>query len=132
MRLEKVIFAIGNNSDLHTVAKFTRLMDTARAMGDLQGSVVSCIGHWTNNDGSADLEPSYMMDKVDYDKFVVPSGYVDGQVCVLLIPGDTRQPCSLSFSNGDRHALKPMRRIQSTVGVTDWTYVIATGEYFTC
>jgi hypothetical protein len=127
MTFVKVIFAIDNNSDLHTVAKFTRLMDTTRALGKLQGGVVSCIGAW----GSS-LEPSYMMDRMDYDKYVASSGYVDNQVCVLLVPGDTRQPCSLLFPDGDRDILGPMRQIFSLDGVKDWTYVISTGKYFTC
>ena len=103
MYLEKVIFAIDNNADLHTVAKFT-----------------------------AHLEPSYMMDRVDYDAFVADSRYVDKQVCVLLVAGDTRQPCALLFPDGYTETLNPMRSLLTPAGVKDWTYVISTGMYFTC
>lgn len=132
MYLEKVIFAIDNNADLHTVAKFTRHLDTARALGKLQGDVAACIGQWTDVDGNAHLEPSYMMDRVDYDAFVAESRYVDKQVCVLLVAGDTRQPCALLFPDGYTETLNPMRQLATPVGVKDWTYVISTGMYFTC
>ena len=132
MYLEKVIFAIDNNADLHTVARFTRHLDTQRALGKLQGDVVACIGQWTDPYGHPHLEPSYMMDRADYDAFVASSGYVDKQDCVLVIPGDTRQPCALLFPCGTTEGLGPMKRITNLVGVRDWTYVMATKEYFTC
>lgn len=132
MIFEKVIFAIDGNTDTHIVAKFMRLMDTRRALGDLQGRVVQCIGSWTDGDGKVVMEPSYMMDAKDYYQYVQPSGYVDHQDCVLKVPGDTRQPCSLEFQGGLTLGLKPMKQIDSTDGVTDWTYVVETGRYFKC
>jgi len=132
MYLEKVIFAIDNDADLHTVARFARHLDTQRALGKLQGDVVACIGQWTDADGHPHLEPSYMVNRADYDSFVASSGYVDKQTCVLLVAGDTRQPCSLLFPNGYTEILNPMRLLPTPVGVKDWTYVISTGIYFTC
>jgi len=132
MIFEKVIFAIDGNTDTHVVAKFMRLMDTKRVMGDMQGTMVQCIGAWTNDDGKVVMEPSYMVNADDYYQIVKPSGYVDHQECVLKVPGDTRQPCSLEFQGGLTLGLNPMKQIDSTDGVTDWTYVIETGRYFTC
>jgi len=132
MRFEQIVFAIDANDDLHSVAKFMRLMDTKRVMGELKGTVVQCIGAWTDDDGHTHLEPSYMVDARDYYEVVKPSGYVDGQVCVLAVPGDTRQPCALIYANGYREGLKPMRKLKSILGVPSWTYVIATGDYFSC
>lgn len=129
---EKVCFAIDNNTDTHIVAKFLRLMDTRRALGDLHGEVVQCIGMWSDDDGKQYLEPSYMMDARDYYEYVEPSGYVDSQECVLRVPGDTRQPCSLDFKDGSTIGLTPMKEIRGPVFAFDWTYVIATGKYFTC
>lgn len=130
--LEKVVFAIDNNADTHVVAKFMRLMDTKRVMGDMKGKMVQCIGMWTDGEGRRHMEPSYMVDARDYYEIVAPSGYVALQQCVLKVPGDTRQPCTLEFPGGLTFGLKPMREIDDTDGVTDWTYVIETGRYFTC
>lgn len=132
MYLEKTVFAIDNNIDTHTAAKFLRHVDTNRAMGKLKGSIVHCIGSWTDDDGYTHLEPSYMMDSVDYYAVVAESGYVDKQVCVLKVPGDTRQPCSLEFSNGYSQCLGPMRETKAPHKVESWTYVQETGKYFTC
>jgi len=132
MYLEKTVFAIDDNIDTHTVAKFLRHVDTHRAMGRLKGAVVHCIGSWTDDEGWTHLEPSFMMDSEDYNAFVVNSGYVDNQLCVLKVPGDTRQPCSLRFKNGYRQALGPMRETKSPHKADSWTYVQETGKYFTC
>ena len=130
-RLEQIVFAIDKNYDAHTVSKFMRYMDTQRAMGRAD-PVVQCIGAWTDEEGETYLEPSYMVSTCDFDKHVKDSGYVDDQVCFLVIPGDTRQPCALRYPDGSQEALSPMRKITSTLGVTNWTYVIETGGYFTC
>lgn len=129
MFFEKVIFAIDDNTDLHTVAKFTRLMDTKRALGDLQGSVVTAIGMWEGV-----LEQSYIVDAVDYYAIVEPSGYVDGQYCVLLVPGDTRQPCTLLHNGGMREPINPMVEISpaDAMEADGWTFIPATGKYYSC
>lgn len=130
--LEKVVFAVDNNIDTHTAAKFLRHVDTNRALGNLKGPVTHCIGSWTEEDGVTHLEPSYMMDSRDYYEIVAHSGYVDKQVCILKVPGDTRQPCTLEFSNGYTKGLGPMRETTSPHKVDNWTYVQETGKYFTC
>lgn len=122
--LEKVVFAIDDNWNVHTVAKFLRHVDTLRAMGKIK-PVVQCIGNWENV-----LEVSYMMDLKDFDKHVVPFGFVDGQECVLVVAGDTRQPCHLRFPTGHTVIVGPMVEIDGPTG--NWTYVPATNKYFTC
>ena len=59
--MEYVIFAIDNNTDTHTVAKFMRHIDTKRALGAMKGRMVQAIGYWEGI-----LEPSYIMRKDDY------------------------------------------------------------------
>ena len=59
--LNKIIFAIDNNTDFHTVAKFMRHIDTARAMGYMKGGIVMATGYW-----EGELEASYIMDEIDY------------------------------------------------------------------
>lgn len=126
--LNKVCFAIDTNSDVHTTAKFLRHMDTAKAMGTLRGSLILCIGSW-----NGELEPSYLMDERDYRKLVEPLGFTKGQSSILHIPGDTRQPCTLEYSNPEvpDDTLRPLMEVQHPVKATSWTYVIETGKYFT-
>jgi hypothetical protein len=132
MHLNKVIFAIDDNTDLHTVAKFMRHIDTARAMGTLKGQFVQCIGMY---DGV--LEPSYMMDELEYHKLVAPMSFTDKQESVLLVPVDVRQNCTLSYSETDLaedFSVGPMREVTAleAFGLVAWTYVLSTGKYFTC
>ena len=134
--LNKVIFAIDDNTDVHVVAKFMRHIDTARAMSVLKGSFVQCIGMY---DGV--LEPSYMMDERDYRQLVDGKSYVEHQECIMHVPADTRQPCSLEFLSGTlefklgepRQALAPMREVSAAKAMqcSSWTYVQATNKYFT-
>lgn len=122
--LEKVVFAIDANTNVHAVAKFLRQVDTLRAMNKIK-PVVQCIGMWENV-----LEASYMMDKVDYDTHIAGNGYADRQECILVVAGDTRQPCHLAFLDGSTASVGPMVEIEGPVG--NWTYVPATNKYFTC
>ena len=122
--LEKVVFAIDDNWNVHTVAKFLRHVDTLRAMGKIK-PVVQCIGNWEGV-----LEVSYMMNLKDFDKHVVPYGFVEGQEAVLVVAGDTRQPCHIRFPTGHTVSVGPMVEIDGPIG--NWTYVPATNKYFTC
>ena len=126
--LNKIIFAIDNNTNTHAVAKFMRHVDTKRALGELQGGLVHCIGYWEGT-----LEPSYMMDERDYRKFVEPMGFTDEQACILHVPADTRQPCTLEYHDGKTETVGPMREVSSNCALSfsAWTYVQDTGKYFT-
>jgi hypothetical protein len=130
MHLNKVIFAIDDNATTYAVAKFMRHIDTARAMGTLKGPFVQCIGMY---DGV--LEPSYMMDERDYLKLVAPMRFVNKQESVLHVPGDTRQPCTLVYSDNPEPPFNvgPMREVTAleAFGLVAWTYVLSTGKYFT-
>jgi hypothetical protein len=132
MFFNKVVFAIDGNIDTHRVAKFMRHVDTYRAMGKLQGSIVHCIGSWTDDDGWTHLEPSFLMDAKDYYEVVEPFGFTDDQDCVLEVSGDTRQPCTLVFKDGSQQTLKPMRETKEPHASSNLTYVQATGKYFVC
>jgi len=125
--LNKIIFSIDDNTDVHVVAKFMRHMDTCRAMGTLKGSFVQCIGMYNGV-----LEPSYMMDERDYRQLVEPMSYAARQDCILHVPIDVRQPCTLEFSD-HQFSIGPMRQVSPEVALqlTSWTYVMATNKYFT-
>lgn len=85
-----IIFAIDNDDDLHTVAKFTRFIDTQRALGALRYAPVVCKGSY---DGA--YEQSYMMDYNDFYSFVFHSGYVDNQESFLHL--SPRSPRSVAL-----------------------------------
>ena len=102
--LNKVIFAIDNNTNTHAVAEFLRYVDTNRALGYIQGGLVHCIGYWGDI-----LEPSYMMDERDYRKHIEPMGFTEKQACILHVPADTRKPCSLEYQDGSTETVGPMR-----------------------
>lgn len=84
--MPKVIFAIddGDNA-LHTKAKFLRHLDTLRVMGKLEGEARTGIGHWVDDDGVSWLEPCYCLELFDYDKHVLPHGWVNQQRCILVV-----------------------------------------------
>ncbi len=125
--MNKVIFAIDDNTDLHVVAKFMRHMDTCRAMNTLKGSFVQCIGMYNGV-----LEPAYMMDESDYRQLVANTDYTVWQDCILLVPRDVRQPCTLEFPD-HQFAIGPMREVSAAKAMqcSSWTYVQATNKYFT-
>jgi hypothetical protein len=127
MMFNKILFAIDDNTDLHTVAKFMRHIDTARAMGTLKGSFVQCIGSWEGV-----LEASYLMDEKDYRFLVETLDFTKGQTCIMHVPGDTRQPCTLEYADKTVETTGPMKRVTKDYAMTQkgWTYVQSTNTYF--
>lgn len=126
--LNKIIFAIDNDTDVHAVAKFLHHIDVARAVGTLKGSFVPCIGCY---DGM--MESSYMMDERDYRNLVESIGVTAKQECIMHVPADTRQPCTLEYQEGRTQTIGAMRQVQphDALGLTAWTYVIETSTYWT-
>ena len=125
MYLEKTLFAIDNNTDTHVVAKFMRHIDTQKAMGKMSADMIHCIGFW---EGA--LEPSYLLDTVDYERFVKAFGFVDEQECVLRVAGDTRQPCTIDDGKSVVSA-GPMQEVTAyeAMRLDAWTYVMVSGKY---
>jgi len=126
--LNKIIFAIDNDTDVHTVAKFLRHIDTARAMETMKGAFIPCIGCY---DG--ELESSYMMDERDYRRIVEPLSFTADQDCIMHVPADTRQWCTLEYATGGTESIGAMRQITAleAMGLRAWTYVLETGMYWT-
>jgi hypothetical protein len=127
--MDNVIFAIDNNTDTHTVAKFMRHVDTQRSMGKLKGNMVQAIGYWEGI-----LEPSYIMTRADYEAHVMASGYVDGQEAVLVAPQDSRQPAHVASVNLKEvhESLGAIREIMPEQAKTAnaWTFNMSTSKYF--
>ena len=126
--LEKIIFTIDNNDDINTVARFLQHISTARASGALKGSFTSCLECCYG-----DLEVSYMMDRRDYDRLVAPLQFVNNHNYMLSVPADTRQPCTLEFVDGESIPMGRLIEIsyEESRKLEMWTYVPATGKYFT-
>ena len=122
--LEKVLFSIDNWDDLRTSMRFEKYLDIKVAMGDCR-PVAKGIGMY-----NMDLEVCYMMDRVDFDKFVRDSDFVANQESFALIPGDVRQPVILEFHNSTREDLElgPMKCYDTTPDSPGWTYM--GGEYW--
>ena len=121
--MERVIFAIDNDNDLHVNAKFLRHVDTLRALGKIP-EVIPCIGCWEGK-----LERSYMMLAKDFHHV---SDYVKGQEAVLYVPGDVRQPCVLEYRGGMRIRLNQMREISFDEVRKYLGYTYVNGKYFVC
>ena len=77
---EYVIFAIDNDADLHTNAKFLRYMDEREVMGKTKGKMKLCIGSYKGK-----LERSYIVRWDDFMEHIAESGYVDNQESVLFL-----------------------------------------------
>ena len=77
---EYVIFAIDNDADLHTNAKFLRYMDEREVMGKTKGKMKLCIGSYKGK-----LERSYIVRWDDFMEHIAESGYVDNQESILIL-----------------------------------------------
>jgi len=125
--MDYVIFAIDNNTDTHTVAKFMRHIDTKRALGTMKGRMVQAIGYWEGI-----LEPSYIMRKDDYLAFA--QGYTKGQDAVMVAPSDNRQPAYLMNSTMTDYqvTLNPIREVsaEDAKSAQGWTFNQSSNKYF--
>jgi len=77
---EYVVFAIDNDGDLHTNAKFLRYVDERVAMQKMDGTMKLCIGSYKGK-----LERSYIMRWDDFMEHIAESGYVDKQESILIL-----------------------------------------------
>jgi hypothetical protein len=122
--LERIIFAIDDDNNTYTVAKFLRHVDTKRAMMDMS-PVGLCVGCYKGQ-----LERSYMILAKDFHHV---ADWIKGQESILRVPGDTRQPCVLEYlDTGERVSVGQMRKVsaQEALGQDAWTYF--EGNYYVC
>ena len=76
--MKYTIFSIDHAHDLHTMAKFLRLMDTHEVMQRAKGNCKLMIGSYRGK-----LEYSFITLTEDFETFIKESGYVDGQESML-------------------------------------------------
>lgn len=125
--METVVFSIDNVTDLHCLAKFLRWIDTNKALGKLTGDMKVCFGCYKGV-----IEQSFVMLRVDFDKYVRSQGWVDGQESFLMVPSDDRQPCTLAFSDGRVDVLGRLTEVSPAVvhRLNGWTYRPDLNLYF--
>jgi hypothetical protein len=114
-----VLFSIDRVSDVHTLAKFIRYIDTLEVMNKTRGRMKLCFGSWEGM-----MEQSFIMRQDDFDTFVRNSGYVTDQASFLHVPDDVRQPCVLEYQDGSRFGVGPMRKVTKDYAMMQkgWTY----------
>lgn len=78
-----VIFSIDNVTNVHSLAKFLRHMDTKNALSEMVGKLVTCIGSYKGV-----MEYSFICNRKDYEKHVLPLAFTKGQESVLLVGGE--------------------------------------------
>lgn len=122
--MERIVFSIDNPFDLHTLAKFYRHVDTARAMGNLSGTMEMCVGSWEGN-----LEPSFAMLKYDFDKLNIKSMFCEKQEAFMYLSSDPRQPVVIRDYNGN--FLSRGKPVVSRTEGEDFTLVLRTGNTLT-
>lgn len=132
--LEYVIFSVDDVSDINTYKKALSALDTLRAT-KMIGNVYMCIGSYKGK-----LEPSFMVTAHDWDGVVRAgmSTWMQDQESVLRVPGDERQPCTLTTVSGEHIAtLGAMQEYhegtQNKFSMPEaWTYSIKSGRYHVC
>ena len=88
--LDYVIFSIDNSTDLHTLAKFTRWIDTKRALTELKEEPWVLIGKWRGK-----LENSFLMRSQDFYKYVLPFEWVKNQEAIMKVSADKRMAAQI-------------------------------------
>jgi len=77
---EYVVFAIDNDGDLHTNAKFLRYVDERVALQKMEGTMKLCIGSYLGH-----IERSYIVTFSDFVRHIMNSGYVDNQESIMVL-----------------------------------------------
>lgn len=127
--MKYTIFSVDNFTDLHTLAKFLRLVDTKHMMGEMNGTMKPLVGSYKGK-----LEYSFIMRTDDFFKHVANSGYVDKQECIMQVSECNKKYCQLVYPNGDEEYLGCMtsERGKGLVNkVEGFSYNIEQDTYYT-
>lgn len=127
-QLKYTIFSIDNFTDLHTLAKFLRLVDEARAMDKMVGTVKPLIGSYEGK-----LEYSFIMRTDDFHTIVANSGYVANQESVMQVSECNQKYCQLVYPDGETEYLGRLRETGDMLPEydEDFSYRPDTNTYFT-
>lgn len=81
--MDYIIFSIDNWYDIHTLAKFTRHVDTLRSMGKLKGAVTPLISSYEDKP-----EISFICTVEDFDTHIDGAGYMINQESYMYVSSD--------------------------------------------
>lgn len=123
-----VIFSIDNVNDLHSLAKFTRYLDTRRSMGELRGNVIICTGSYKGQ-----LETSFLMRRDDFDEHIRNSVYIANQESILRVSECNKQYATLEYLKDGRDefigSLKSVPKDEALMHDA-WTYRPDINQYW--
>lgn len=124
-----IVFAIDNDKDLHTNARFLRYVDECQAMMKMKGKMQLCIGCYFG-----ELERSYIMLREDFDDWVRQSGYVDEQESFMLVENGHKGSmfAYLQFADGREESLGQLLEVPPSTALRGyaWTYRPDMDKYF--
>jgi hypothetical protein len=115
-----IIFSLDRWYDLHTLAKFTRHMDTIRAVGKLQGEVVPVIGCDSDRP-----EISFICTEKDFQDHVLPSGYLAEQKAYLEVTEEKQMPAWIKDFKGNTLTKGRISKVSPVTAMSEhesWTY----------
>ena len=126
MKLPQVIFSIDDGQELRSRKQFLKYIDNLIATGAVT-YCAQCVGLWEGV-----LEASYMVRLSDWEEHIKGSFFVENQVCVLVIPGDIRQPCTFLRRDGTSYSGGVMKEVsfEEAMACTGWTYVEETQKFY--
>jgi len=123
-----MIFSIDNVFEVHTLAKFLRYIDTLKHSSQLEGNMELCIGSWEGK-----LEYSFIMLTSDFQKYVVPLGWVDNQESTLQLYNEKGNRYStFEVTQGKLKFFGIMQQVtkEEALASTGWTYRPDLDAYF--
>jgi len=128
-----VIFSIDNVTDVHTLAKFLRHMDTQKALGKMEGKMKTLIGSYLGV-----MEYSFLCNEADFNNHVATMGFTSGQESILKLTDTSngrtskRTFASLVYSSGDIAKLGEFKVVSKDDALSKdgWTYDPTNNQYF--
>ncbi len=125
MHKSKVLFSIDGVDSVRNLKKFLMYIDSQAALGHIE-HVQQCLGSWEGV-----MEVSFLMNSDDFDKVVRDTHFIEDQIAVLHVAGDTRQPCEMEMLlDGSTEILGPMEQVTHSKAMASqgWTYT--NGNYY--
>jgi hypothetical protein len=126
--MKYTIFSIDNHTDWHTSAKFMRYVDEITAMNKVKGNFIQCVGSWENT-----IEPSFICRTDDFLNYLLPSGYLDNQSCVLQVSECNKQYAQLlSIPDLVPHYIGSLKCVpkEEALKHSAWTYRPDINQYW--
>jgi len=128
-----VVFSIDENYKLQTTARFMRYIAELSIMNKLKMEPVLCMGSYDDV-----LEYSFVMDRNDYNEFIVNTKWVSNQESILVLnpinPRSNELQGYLHYETGTVIRVGKMYCIEKEDihQYNAWTYAIAEDKYYVC